>query len=166
MLGREQKAELPTAAKRIQAPSAKKKTGAAPWAVAAGNGASRPMVGPGRCLAAPTGPSRSPPALQVPRAISRTSAARNDRPGAHTTPDLAAMAAHRRRRPASCTHLSALYLQPTNPSDHRAPWQSPRDMSGGARALERPRARSRWVNGLVSVQIAFLSEPRSRGRVR
>ena len=68
---------------------------------------------------------------------------------------------HRRRWLASCTPLSALDHQSTNPSDHRAPWQSPRAMCGGVEALGRPRARSRWVNGLVSFQITFLSEPRS-----
>ena len=50
----------------------------------------RPMVGPGRCQAAPTGPSRSPPALQVPGATSRPLRAPHDRPGGHMRPDLAA----------------------------------------------------------------------------
>ena len=55
----------------------------------------RPMVGPGRCQAAPTGPSRSPPALQVPGATSRPLRAPHDRPGGHTRPDSAAMGANR-----------------------------------------------------------------------
>ena len=54
----------------------------------------RPMVGPGRCQAAPTGPSRSPPALQVPGATSRPLRAPHDRPGGHTRPDSAAMGAN------------------------------------------------------------------------
>ena len=41
---------------------------------------SRPTVGPGRWKVAPTGPSRSPPALQVPRATFRLVRAPHDRP--------------------------------------------------------------------------------------
>ena len=113
------------------------------------------LVGRGGCQAAPTGPSRSPPALQVPRATSRTSAAQNDRPGAHTTPDLAAMAAPP-PPPACLVHPPIGTLSPTHEPQRpqRAPWQSPRAMCGGVGALERPRARSRWVNGLVSFQEA------------
>ena len=65
----------------------------------------RPMVGPGRCQAAPTGPSRSPPALQVPGATSRPLRAPHDRPGGHMRPDLAAGRPARvaADRPCTCT---------------------------------------------------------------
>ena len=53
------------------------------------------MVGPVRCQAAPTGPSRSPPALQVPGATSRPLRA-TSRPGGHILrPDFAVMGANR-----------------------------------------------------------------------
>ena len=143
MLGREQKAQLPIAAKRHIAP-AKKIPGTAPWAVAAGNGTSEAdgRVGPGRCLAAPTGPSRSPPALQVPRATSRTSAAQNDRPGAHTTPDLAAMAAPP-PPPACLVHPPIGTLSPTH---------EPQRPQG---ALAVPQGHVRWCGGLGAAQGAL-----------
>ena len=157
MLGREQKAQLPIAAKRLQAPAYKKKQEQRPgrWRLemarrgrwSALGGAWRPRPAP----AAAHRPCRSPgphPAHLLPGTTAQAPIRRPIWPP--WPPD-------HRRRPASCTHLSALYLQPTNPSDHRAPWQSPRDMCGGVGALERPRARSRWVNGLVSFQITFLS---------
>ena len=72
----------------------------------------RPMVGPGRCQAAPTGPSRSPPALQVPGATSRPLRAPHDRPGGHMRPDLAAGPWS---GPSQRGRRSAMYVYHTTP---------------------------------------------------
>ncbi len=140
MLGREQKAQLPIAAKRIQAPAYKKNRSSAlggggwKWRVEAD------AVGPGRCLTAPTGPSRSPPALQAPRATVCPSSAQNDGPGAHMTPDLAAMA-------APSPPLACLLVHP--PIGTLSPTHETQRAQG---ALAAPRGHMRWCGRLGAAQ--------------
>ena len=91
------------------------------------------MVGPGRCQAAPTGPSRSPPALQVPGATSRPLRAPHDRPGGHMRPDSAAMGANRLAAASlPCPHIGAICPTHVPPRPWGAPGSPLGVISGGA----------------------------------
>ena len=132
MLGREQKAQLPIAAKRRKAPAYKKKQEQS-WAVAAGNGASRPMVGPGRHQATPHQPQTQPggpmgppghiPPIRGPRRPRRHAHdARYGRYDRHV--------AARGRPPRLPTHRCHV-TNPRGPAALGRPWESPGVMSGG-----------------------------------
>ena len=111
------------------------------------------LVGRGGCQAAPTGPSRSPPALHAPRATCRPPRSLHDRPGAHMRPDLAVVGASAAGWDNGDTPTHRCHMTNARPpAALGCPWESPGVVPSGGGCLRPHWGRSRPPHGLSAVK--------------